>query len=447
MENPAHIVVVIGAAVAGSEAALQLASRGVLCVVLEQNERPYGKIEDGLPRWHTNLRLQEEKRIDDKLSSPGIHLVPRTKLGRDLEIADIKRWEPSAIILANGAWRDRPLPLPGIEQFVGRGLLYQNPFVYWFNHYPEPDYTGPHYHPPDQAIVIGGGLASLDVMKILMLENVSRALEKHGKKVSLSELERYGCNKVLGDLGLTLADLGLQGCTLYYRRRIEDMPFTEMPADANAEQKARGEATRRKLLKNFAEKFMFQFHSQRAPVGYITQDERLIGVQMAVTQIREGRAFPLSPTAHDVPAPLVISSIGSIPEAIPGIEMSGEVYRVRDERSGELEDTEGVFVIGNAVTGKGNILVSRKHGRTVSQRMIEQYLLGVASGYEGVFLEAELETDKKVTAVAERLSGQAPLPPERVSALLSEVQSLQRRVGYTGNYREWINTKRIQMTI
>ena len=42
--NPAHVVAVIGGAVAGSEAAANLAKRGVLIVVFEQNIRPYGKI-------------------------------------------------------------------------------------------------------------------------------------------------------------------------------------------------------------------------------------------------------------------------------------------------------------------------------------------------------------------------------------------------------------------
>ncbi len=125
-----HAVVIVGGAVAGSEAAFQLANRGVLCVVIEQNDRPYGKIEDGLPRWHVDLRAQEEKRIDDKLNHPGVHFVPRTRLGHDLDLSEIREWGPSAIILALGAWRDRPFPVPGIDRFVGKGFLYQNPFVY-----------------------------------------------------------------------------------------------------------------------------------------------------------------------------------------------------------------------------------------------------------------------------------------------------------------------------
>src|SRR5574337_1924199 len=120
--GPQHVVVIVGGAVAGSEAAFRLAERGILCVVLEQNDRPYGKIEDGLPRWHVNLRLQEEKKIDDKLAQPGVHFVPRTRLGRDLTLEEVLGWGLSAVVLANGAWRDRRLPLPGIDQCVGRGF-------------------------------------------------------------------------------------------------------------------------------------------------------------------------------------------------------------------------------------------------------------------------------------------------------------------------------------
>ena len=79
-------------------------------------------------------------------------------------------------MLACGAWRDRPLPLPGADAFVGRGLVYQNPFIIWFNHAAEPDYRGPAFEAKDGALVIGGGLASIDVVKALMLENVRAKL-------------------------------------------------------------------------------------------------------------------------------------------------------------------------------------------------------------------------------------------------------------------------------
>ncbi len=443
LPNPQHVVLIAGGAVAGSEAAFQFAQRSIACIVLEQNERPYGKIEDGLPRWHVNLRLQEEKKIDDKLAHPGVHFVPRTKLGQDLLLEDILGWGLNAVVLANGAWRDRPLPVPGIDQFVGRGFYYQNPLVYWFNHYPEPGYRGPKVALADGAIVVGGGLASLDVVKILMLETVARALAARGNGIGLYELERRGIKKVLEELGLTLADVGLRGCTLSYRRRVEDMPLAEAPDNPTPQQVEKTRATRRKLLQNFAEKYLFTFQDQRVPVGYLADGDRLAGLRLAATEVKDGRAVTLQGTERDAPSPLVVSSIGSVPEPIPGIGMQGEVYRIKEEKTGEVEGLAGVFAIGNAVTGKGNILVSLKHGRVVSQHMLEHYLLGTASGFEEVLADAAAEARVKVDAVVERLAGQVPLPGERVAGILSRVKALQERVAYPGEYRAWIERVRL----
>ena len=55
MGNPSHIVAVFGGAVSGAEAAFQLAERGIKTVVFDQQLLPYGKIEDGLPKWHAKL--------------------------------------------------------------------------------------------------------------------------------------------------------------------------------------------------------------------------------------------------------------------------------------------------------------------------------------------------------------------------------------------------------
>ena len=54
--SPSHAVAVIGGACAGSVVAEHLARSGCRVVVFEQNQRPYGKIGDGLPRWHAKQR-------------------------------------------------------------------------------------------------------------------------------------------------------------------------------------------------------------------------------------------------------------------------------------------------------------------------------------------------------------------------------------------------------
>src|SRR5205823_4271833 len=133
---------------------------------------PYGKIEDGLPRWHSKQRRMEYGKIDARLTKSNVHFVPQTRLGRDVPFLELAHgWGLSALLLANGAWRDRRLEVAGIEEFVGRGLAYQNPFIQGFNHKNERSYDGPRFEVPDTGVlVVGGGLASLDVIKVVQLE-------------------------------------------------------------------------------------------------------------------------------------------------------------------------------------------------------------------------------------------------------------------------------------
>ena len=73
-----YVVAIVGGATAGAEAARVLAGHGVEVVVFEQNKRPFGKIEDGLPRWHAKQRAKEYVKISDKLKTDGVTLVPHS---------------------------------------------------------------------------------------------------------------------------------------------------------------------------------------------------------------------------------------------------------------------------------------------------------------------------------------------------------------------------------
>ena len=84
-----NVVFIVGGAVAGSEAASICAARGALAVVIEMGARPYGKIEDGLPRWHEKLRLKEYERVDNNLDRAGVLFVPETAVGRDVSVAEL----------------------------------------------------------------------------------------------------------------------------------------------------------------------------------------------------------------------------------------------------------------------------------------------------------------------------------------------------------------------
>lgn len=437
MSKPDHFVAVFGGAVSGAEAAWQLAERGVRVAVFDQNALPYGKIEDGLPKWHVKLRDKEEAKINEKLTHPLVTFVPLTRLGRDVDFEDVARnWGFSAVVLAIGAWKDRPLPVEGVDAFIGRGFYYQNPFIYWFNHFHEPDFKGENCTIADGAIIVGGGLASIDVAKALMMLNVQKALEERGHKVDLFTLDR-SIARVLEGLGLTLEDLDLKGCTLYYRRRIKDMPLTPMDT-STPELLAKAERVREKVLDNARSKYLFRVEPLHVPVDKVVEGERLAGLVFQRTEVVDGRVKPLPGTEYEVRAPLTISSIGSIPEPIAGIPMKYQTYDVDEENCCRIRGFQHVFAVGNAVTGRGNINESLKHGREVSQSIYENWLQWDEDGHRAVFEAAREAASEDVMRIAEKIQKAPPLSAAAFEALEERIRQRQEAVGYHGDYEQWV---------
>lgn len=432
-----HCVAIFGGAVAGSEAAYQLTGKGFKVVVFEQSKLPYGKIEDGLPKWHHKLRDQEEEKIDDKLDHPNVSFVPCVRLGEDISFEEVKNWGFSAIILATGAWRDRPLPVYGLSQYLGKGLYYQNPFVYWFNHNHEPDYEGPAYKIHDDAIVIGGGLASLDVVKILMIETVREALLNRGIDIDLFTLEKKGIGPTLESLNLTMKDLGLKGCTLYYRRRAMDMPLSPMPTNT-PQLLEKAQMVRQKILNNFQKKYLFRFVPCSIPAKLIIEGDRLAGITFQKTKVENERVVPLEGDYINVRSPLIISSIGSIPEQIKGLPAEGDVFRIPDPEICLIEGEDKVFAIGNAVTGKGNINESVKHSREISTGIIENFFEWQQEDYQNWHRQTTQKVDRDMDKIIGRIEKQQFLNDGAYGSILDKIRNLQKKAGYDGNYREWV---------
>lgn len=433
-----HFVAVFGGAVAGSEAAHQLANRGFRVVVFDQGILPYGKIEDGLPKWHDKLRDKEERKINEKINHPNIRFVPGIQLGVDIDFLDVaKNWGFTAVLLATGAWRDRSLPIDGIDQYINRGLYYQNPFVYWFNHYHEPDFQGMGYEIHDEAMVIGGGLASLDVVKIFMIETVQRALKERGIFTTMFKLER-GIYRVLDEHGLTLSDLGLKGCTLFYRRRAIDMPLSSTPVNTPAEL-AKAQGVRQKILDNFIKKYLFKFEPCWSPVDKVVEGDKLVGITFQKNEILDGKVVPIEGKQETFKSPIIISSIGSIPEMITGIPANGQVFKVNEDESCQLEGFENVFALGNAVTGRGNIVESQRHGKSISIEVMEDHLHWQEEDYQNWLRGTESGIKKQVDVITNHIERQKFMSDEVIESILEKTEDLQKKVGYNGDYVSWVD--------
>ncbi|HKV04726.1 MAG TPA: NAD(P)-binding protein [Candidatus Acidoferrales bacterium] len=437
-EGGKYFVAVVGGAISGSVAAEILADRGIKVAVIEQNKRPYGKIEDGLPRWHVEQRKQEYARIDARLKKPGVYFVPSTKLGRDIQFDDFcSNWGFSAVILANGAWRDRDLGVSGAEKYVDKGLIYQNPFIYWYNHKNEKTYDGPRYDTPDETLVVGGGLASIDVVKVLQLENYERAMKARGIHADMHELEK-GIPAACKSHGIDPQSLGVKGCLLIYRRREQDMPLAQPPDNATPDQIAKTETVRQKMLRLARDRYLFRVQDRRLTTGLVVENGRVAGLQVSETKIEGRKAEPIAGTEHELRAPLVISSIGSVPEILPGVAMKGEYYTFTDEDLPRYSGSDRVFGVGNVVTGQGNIRVSLVHSQKVTNHLIKNYMDGGASTTDS-FESVEARAAGRAQAVQDRVQALPALSANQIAAIEERIHALQQRVGYTSNYDSWIS--------
>lgn len=414
MDLQGRAVGVIGAATAGAEVAARLAEQGATVVVFEQNPRPYGKIEDGLPRWHGKQRRKEYKLIDERLAHDNILYVPCTRFGQDIGLDELEhRWGFHRVVFALGAWRDRPLRLDGSSP-PPHGLIYQNELIYWFNHFEEARYTGPKLRVTDGAIVVGGGLASIDVAKVLMFCVVGDALAERGLAVDLFEMEHRGIPPILAEHGLPFADLGLRGATLYYRKRREDMPLVDMPERVDEARQAKIFAARRRLADKAMNKYLFSIEALMRPEAILAEHGRVRGVRFQpMARSSDGGFQPVGAPVERC-ASLVISSIGSIPETLAGVPMNGELFDfdvVDPEREiVRLGGHPSVFLAGNAVTGRGNIVASRKHAEKVS------------------------------AVLASELTKVQPHGPEFALRLRQRVEQRWAAIDYPGDYSAWITS-------
>jgi len=440
-EYKKHYVAVIGGSISGSEAASLLAQNGFRVVVFDMNALPYGKIEDGLPSWHINLRNRQIAEIDKKLDHPNIRYVPLTKIGRDLDFLDLlNNWGFSAIILANGAWRDRYLPIATIDKFNNKQLIYQNAFIYWFNHKHERDYKGKNYVIRNNTVIIGGGLSSLDVIKVVMIEIVQKQLKlEKGIEVDLFTLEKNGIQKVLEEYNLTLEDLKVQKAKLVYRRTAKEMPL-KSPNDNTKESIEAAKVVSEKLLNKYLEKYLFEFIPLSIPVNFTEKEGKLTGVIFQKVAVENGKIKPLENSFFEIKTDLLISSIGSLPEEIEGLHYEYSSLKMRDEADYHVYGYGNVFAVGNAVTGKGNILESKKHGKQMTELIMDKHL--TEDAFEKWLInhnnQIREDVDKQLGSIIKEISELGVQPESIIKEIIDKTDEIHKKYNYT-NYRDWVH--------
>ena len=188
-----------------------------------------------------------------------------------------------------------------------------------------------------------------------------------------------------------------------------------------------------KVMDRVMRKYLVKFEPLHRPVDLIVEGDRLVGLRFQRTEVVDGRVKGIDGSELDVRAPLVISSIGSVPKAIPGVPTRGELYAFEDWDRGTLEGLPGVFGLGNVLTGKGNIRDSRENAIEIIERSVGRYL-GIDDGEpepSGAGVRAEIEP-----TVDDVLTG-APASPETQRAIAAKIEERYRAIGYT-DYARWL---------
>jgi len=437
-----HYVAVIGGSISGSEAANLLAQKGFKVVVFDMNKLPYGKIEDGLPNWHINLRNRQIKEIDIKLDHPNIRFVPKTKIGRDIEFLDLlKNWGFSAVILANGSWKDRELAIPSIEKFVDKELIYQNSFINWFNHKHEHDFIGKNYFIKDNAVIVGGGLASLDVVKIVMIELVKKQLYvKKGIDIDLFTLEKQGIPKTLQDYGISFEELKIQRARLAYRRTAKDMPLKSPKNDAK-ESIETARVVSEKLLNKYVEKYLFEFVPLCIPVNFTEENNKLNGVIFQNVIIENEKVIPIKGSFFELKTEMLICSIGSIPEQLNGLKYEYSSLKMRKNEDYHVYGFENVFAVGNAVTGRGNIQESKQHGKQMTALIIEKHLTEDALEKWLINYNNEIKAtvNLQINTIFDEISMLQLKSNSKLQEILNRTKKIHEKINYS-TYKNWISS-------
>jgi NADPH-dependent glutamate synthase beta subunit-like oxidoreductase len=231
--------------------------------------------------------------------------------------------------------------------------------------------------------------------------------------------------------------LGVKGCLLIYRRREQDMPLAQPPDNATPEQVAKTEQIRLKMLRLARDKYLFRVQDRRLTTGIVVENGRLVGLKLVETKIEGRKAEAIPGSEHELRAPLVISSIGSVPEKLSGINMNGEYYTFAGEDVPRYTAMGRVFGVGNVVTGQGNIRVSLVHSQKVTKRVVDCMKAddGTATAAAG---GAEQQVASAVNAIGRQIEVIPQLSDDQMAAVERQVHALQQRAGYTSDYDSWI---------
>ncbi len=372
-----YVVAIIGSGPSGiyaAEALCQQTDVELSVAVLDRLPVPFGLVRYGVAPDHPSIRSIRNT-LERTLSRPEVRFYGDVTVGKDLTIEEL-RGTVDAVIYAYGAASDRRLDIPGEDL---DGSIAAAELVAWYCGHPDvhPDLEPKavaeldplRADPPGidaeqasrlvastrSAVVVGVGNVALDVVRILIRPTADLARTDMAEEV-LAALDGRAVTDVhvLGRRGP--ANTSFTTKELRELGELDGVDIVIDPFDHAIDPASIGKVAARNLavLSGWAER-SDRMAERRIHFHFWTRPVRLVGEGRVGSVITErtmidstGRLLAAGP-GPELPADLVVRSVGYRGTALPGVPYDPEIARVPHSEGRVIRD--GSFATGEYVTG------------------------------------------------------------------------------------------------
>ncbi len=363
-------IAIIGSGPAGLAAGHDLALMGFRPTIFEMESVPAGMLYTGVPdyRLPTSL-IRAEVAVIEAL---GVEIRCNTEIGKDLSFEQLRK-EFAAVIIAVGAKRSRPLPIPGADAIgVFGGVDFLRDVA-----------LGKQVELGSRVVVIGGGNVAYDVARTVLRQ------------------EEY-------DVSRTAARLrGVKEVNLVCLESLEEMPADTVEIIEGSE-----EGVLRHNSWGPREILLYEVEGRKFVRG--------VRFVRCVSVYDENRRF--APKFDDskelvLECDSVLLSVGQsadlrfLDPARDGIEMRSAQQIVNDPETGQTS-APGIFVAGDIAYGPKLLIHAIASGKQAA-RSVYRYVTGKEVGQDEIQFHAPIEQYRREKLYERRLRAHIPtLSPE-----------------------------------